>query len=404
MQLIVLNDTGFVAGGAAQVAIASLNSLADAGCSVTFVSNVAPIDDRIDIRKVRVVNFGFYELINNPSRIDAAIKGIWNVRCSEKLNKLLGEYDRRETLVHLHSWTKSFSSSIVHQVTKMGFKLVCTLHDYFSICPNGGLYNYVTQKHCNIPPMSLSCALTNCDSRSYPQKIWRVGRHLVQEKAGGMPFGVNYFITVSGYSEALMRPYLPSQAKIFRIRNPIDIVQMSYPTLEKNSIFSFIGRLSPEKGASIFATAAKKTGVNTVFVGSGPEMEAVRNINPAAKFLGWKDKDSVVANIRASRAIVFPSMWHETQGLVVMEAAALGVPAIVSDGCAAKEMIIDGETGLLFRRGDIEDLAQKLALLNHEPNIAAHLGRVAYDRYWENPCSLENHVKELIECYKEILS
>jgi len=42
---------------------------------------------------------------------------------------------------------------------------------------------------------------------------------------------------------------------------------------------------------------------------------------------------------------------------VVLEAAALGVPAIVSDACAAKEAIIDGETGLLF------DLAMSLTYL-----------------------------------------
>ena len=37
------------------------------------------------------------------------------------------------------------------------FRVVVTLHDYFSVCPNGGLFNYVTQKHCLKEPMSISC-------------------------------------------------------------------------------------------------------------------------------------------------------------------------------------------------------------------------------------------------------
>jgi hypothetical protein len=41
---------------------------------------------------------------------------------------------------------------------------------------------------------------------------------------------------------------------------------------------------------------------------------------------------------------------------------------------SAREAIVDGETGLLFRSDDASDLSAKLMLLNRDPNLVAHLG------------------------------
>jgi glycosyltransferase involved in cell wall biosynthesis len=89
---------------------------------------------------------------------------------------------------------------------------------------------------------------------------------------------------------------------------------------------------------------------------------------------------------------------------VVAEAAALGIPSIVSDGCAARDGVVDGITGLLFRSGDIDDLAQKIAMLNSDPTLALRLGQAAYSKYWANPSTLDSHVQELLECYRRIMS
>lgn len=404
MRIIIVNDHGSITGGAAQVAITSVNALANAGYDVTFVSGIAPVDESIDLSKVRVINFGLHELLSNPSRLQASFRGIWDSRCARRLGALLDEYSPESTVVHLHSWSQSLTSSVVREALQRDFKLVVTQHDYFSVCPNSALFNYVTQKHCNISPMSLSCALTNCDPRSYAQKVWRFSRHLIQQQVGGMPSRIKYFISVSDYSEDLLRQYLPSSVKIFRVRSPINIDKMVLPDPGTSDIFSFVGRLSSEKGACLFAAAAQKAGVHSVFVGVGAEEGSISMANPTAELRGWNDRAGVIANMRASRAVVFPSLLHETQGLVVPEAAALGVPAIVSDGCAARNAVRDGVTGVLFKAGDTDDLARKLTILKNSPDFALQLGKAAYESYWANPCTPENHVKELINCYEEILA
>ena len=403
MRVIVLNDYGFVNGGAAQVAISSLNALARAGIEITFVSSVGPVDTSIDRNLVKIVNFGFHDFLGSPSRIQASVRGIWDSQCADRFRKILMEYDPEDTIIHLHSWVKSLSSSVVEAAVSLGFRVICTLHDYFAICPNGGLYNFPQRAQCTLRPMSVNCLMTNCDSRSYAQKLWRAGRQVVQTSFGKIPDGIKYFITVSDYSESLIRPLLPSTARFFRVNNPINIEKLPLSQVEANSDFTFIGRLSPEKGAELFAAAAHLARVRPTFVGAGAEEEAIANINPTAQLRGWQDRPGVVRAIQSSRAVVFPSVWHETQGMVVLEAAALGVPSIVSDACAARDAIIDGETGLLFRAGDASHLAAKLTLLERDPSFAAALGRRAYVRYWNAPSTVTIHVRQLVSCYQEMM-
>ncbi len=403
MRLIVLNDYGFINGGAAQVAIASLNALADAGFDVTFVSSVGPVDPSIDHERVKVINFGFHDLLSNPSRVKAAFYGIWDQRCAVHFREILHKFDPSDTIIHLHTWVKSLSSSVIREATRQHFKVVCTLHDYFLFCPNGGFYNYEQKKPCDLNPMSLACLSTHCDSRSYTQKLWRVARLVAQRKYGHIPGSIKYFIIFSDYSEALLQPLLPKNTKVFRVNHAIDIEKTPPSDLSKNSTFTFVGRLSHEKGTTIFAAAARLANVRAAFVGSGAEERNIAKINPTAVFYGWQDRAGVIQAIRSSRAIVFPSLWHETYGLVVTEAAALGLSAIVSDSCAARDRIVDGKTGILFRSGNVEDLAVKLQLFNTDQQLVESLGKAAYERYWASPCTLDRHVKELVNTYIRIL-
>ena len=103
-----------------------------------------------------------------------------------------------------------------------------------------------------------------------------------------------------------------------------------------------------------------------------------------------------------SRAIVVPSLWYEASPLVVLDAAASGVPAIVADTCAARESVIDGVTGLWFRGGDAQDLSKKLRNLKDD-GLATRLGQNAYDHYWANPQTLATHADQLEKCYAKMV-
>jgi 1,2-diacylglycerol 3-alpha-glucosyltransferase len=121
--------------------------------------------------------------------------------------------------------------------------------------------------------------------------------------------------------------------------------------------------------------------VRLLLVGQGTEalrLRAVaRSLSAAARivFLGARPHDTLGECYRAADAFVFASET-ETQGLVLAEAAACGLPAVAVSAPGCDEVVRDGETGLLTK-GDPTALAEAMiGLLLDEPR-RAQMGRTA---------------------------
>jgi glycosyltransferase involved in cell wall biosynthesis len=107
--------------------------------------------------------------------------------------------------------------------------------------------------------------------------------------------------------------------------------------------------------------------------------------------------------VEQARCLVFPSLWYETFGLVVDEAAARGVPSIVSDVSAPAERVIDGDTGWIFPSDDVGALARCLHLTRDADAVRA-AGAAAYRRYWSNPSDPQHHTQRLAAIYDAALA
>lgn len=399
--IIIINDYSRVEGGAAKVAIASARGLALAGYNVTYIFAVGPASNELLHPNIELIDLKQYDLLDNPNRVEASIKGIWNNRSYQVINNYLSKMNPDNTIVHIHTWVKSLSVSAVSAVVNSNIPRVLTLHDYFTVCPNGGLYNYQKESICHKQPMSMDCITTNCDARSYSHKIWRVLRQLAYKPAG-FKTGIKNFISVSDYSESILKPLLPSDAHFWRVGNPIDI-QKALPATPGNArYYTFIGRLSAEKGALLLGKVKNVSPDRLRFIGQGEISSQLRELVPEAEFVGWVDSDQVKNYLYDTRALLFTSRSYETQGLVVLEAAALGVPAVVASQTAATDYVIHNETGLLFETGDSSSLDEQLAVLECEDTVN-RLGAQAYQKFWETQPDLESHVAELVTCYTAIL-
>ena len=99
-----------------------------------------------------------------------------------------------------------------------------------------------------------------------------------------------------------------------------------------------------------------------VFAGSGelePELRQIAaDASVRAEFMGFVNQSELPAVYGAADLLVLPSDGRETWGLVVNEAMACGVPAVVSDavGCAP-DLVEPGATGAIFPLGDVAALA-----------------------------------------------
>ena len=130
----------------------------------------------------------------------------------------------------------------------------------------------------------------------------------------------------------------------------------------------FVGKLTEGKRpVDLVHAVARLTGppVEVVFAGSGALEGVLREIAAQAavraNFLGFVNQGELPGVYGSADLLVMPSE-HETWGLVVNEAMACGLPAVVSDvvGCAP-DLIDPGMTGLTFPRGDTAALALAIA-------------------------------------------
>ena len=275
------------------------------------------------------------------------------------------------------------------------------MHEFFLVCPTGGFYAYPEQTICRRTPMSAACIVANCDARSYPRKVARMVRHVGLAQMARLPDLFAHVITISDLQEGVVRPLMPAGTMFHRVDNPIAVDQAPVHDGAPGD-FLFVGRISTEKGAPIFAEAARRAGARAVFVGDGPERAALAARYPEAVMLGWREAAAVQALMRQARALVFPSVWYEGQPLTVYEALACGTPVIVSDACAGREAVVDGATGFWFRSGDPEALAAHLRRLSDD-GLAARMGRAAHARYWAAPLSLDTHLDRLGGVYETVM-
>ena len=404
VNVVIVNDYAHVNGGAGQVALASARGLARRGHKVVLLCAVLPREPDFEDPNLTVICTGQHEILKDPSRLRAAAQGIWNPRAARAMDAVLDQLDRAGTVVHYHGWTKALSASVVRAAARRQFALVTTLHDYFAACPNGGFFNYQTQAICHLKPLGLACIGTHCDARNYGQKLWRVARQVVQKNVGGFPGAIGNFVSLSDVSIAALRPSLPASAPIHRIANPTMVEQGAPVDVAANTRFAYVGRLAAEKGGLLFARAAQAQAAAALFIGDGSERAAIQDACPAATVTGWLDAGGVRAALATACALVLPSLWYEGQPLVVGDAAAMGIPAIVPDTCAAREAVIDGETGLWFKGADQVDLQRKIGLLQNDPALARRMGQAAYDRYWRAPPTLARHLDALESLYRTILA
>ena len=403
--VIVVTDSASVDGGSAKVALSSAIALAGSGLSITvFAAAGQPDPILADCPNLTVVNTNQGDALASQNRVGGALRGLWNVAAGREMKRLLGGLDPSRSVVHVHGWTKALSSSVVGIAVRARFPVVVTLHEYFSACPNGCFYIHPKKEICTLSPMSMDCITTNCDSRSYAFKMYRVARQAVQLTAGELPRGISHYIAVSAFSQRILQPLLPPKSHFYSVDNPIDAVPNSRTLAEKNDRFIFVGRLSPEKGGALLAEAARRAGVPITFVGDGAERETIERINPSARVTGWLSREEVQKHMATARVLVVPSLWYETLGLAVMEAGALGIPAIVPSGTAPHDLIEPDRTGLSFLRGNIEQLTSVMQACSTDDALVQRLSESVHAEYWERPLTMGRHMGQLRAAYDSVLA
>ncbi len=143
-----------------------------------------------------------------------------------------------------------------------------------------------------------------------------------------------------------------------------------------------VGRLVPQKGFDVLLEAFARVPipVDLLIAGEGPErprLEILRErlgLRGRVHLLGTMDPATVASLYRGAALVAVPSRW-EGLPLVCLEAMATGRAVVASRVDGIPDAVVDGETGLLVQREDVEELTVALATLLADPPRCARFGQ-----------------------------
>jgi len=311
------------------------------------------------------------------------IERLANIAPSPKLIpqviSVMRQWQNKVDLFHICNTTPLVGAGI-YKIFGGRKPVVATLEAYGGFCP-------------------LSSALCPSDNCSFIQRLKCLfeGRKAGQ-KILAIPYAAIYPVLISlmkradryiAVSQVVKRKYVArgyAENKIDIIPNFIEEqTRLSNSRVaNKRAIFNilYVGQLRRIKGVDILVQAFSKLAkgnpdVQLTIVGGGPQSEALEvlvgrlKIDEQVFFTGEVPHESIGQYYQAADVFVHPAIWAEPFGLTILEAMQFHLPLIVSNAGAPPEIVEDA--GLVFEKGNVNDLAQKLELVYKDEKLRQKL-------------------------------
>jgi glycosyltransferase involved in cell wall biosynthesis len=166
-------------------------------------------------------------------------------------------------------------------------------------------------------------------------------------------------------------------------------------------MFLAVGRFVPKKGPLLTIAAFERllsqlpeslaSACRLVMVGDGPMLEAAKglvrqqSLTTQVRFAGVLPPTEIAALMRQVRgfvqhSLVAPDGDSEGSPVAVMEAQLSGLPVVATRHAGIPEVVMDGSTGILVEEGDVQAMANAMAQLVRNPQLAARLGAAGQER------------------------
>jgi glycosyltransferase involved in cell wall biosynthesis len=256
-----------------------------------------------------------------------------------------------------------------------------------------GLAGWLLRSHCNMKWLA-QLHMSRLDN---PYWLGRSHANRVRSWLGKLVLRRADAVRVVSQSAAswLQRTLGVRQERVFVVPVGTALVAEPVPLPEAETTCGdvlFVGRLAIEKGVSSLLQAFQhiqhtphttRDGVPTlVIVGDGPERQhleklaATLGLQDRVRFAGMVPYEQLASFYASAGVVVVPSL-HESYGRVIVEAMAFGRAVVATDTDGARDLIKDGETGLIVPIRDVEALADKIRYLLSNPQVARRMGEAA---------------------------
>jgi glycosyltransferase involved in cell wall biosynthesis len=325
----------------------------------------------------------------------AALPGrvLWS---AEAHHALAGELRRhRPDVVHLHNTFPLLSPAVLYACRDAAVPVVATIHNYKLACASGDFFRDGAVCHDCAGRLPGPAVRHGC-YRGSRAATAPVALAMTAHRRAWRSL-VSAYIFISAAQRDLLTGLRLDPDRVFVRHNLIPAragltaESADAEPADIEPVVVYAGRLDAAKGVPLlmagwdhYRAAAGDGGLRLLIVGAGPledEVAAWAATRPSVRLVGQVDGATCARLMSGARAVLLPSAWEETFGLVVVEAMALGVPPVATAHGSFTELITDGVDGVLFRPGDPAALGQAVADAAAEPARYATYGRQARETY-----------------------
>lgn len=312
----------------------------------------------------------------------------------------------RPDIVHIHNLHFAASAAVIRTINGEKIPMVMTVHNYRLLCPSASLYFndrlFLDSLHAAFPWEAVKKGVYQ-NSRIIT--FWLALSNYMHRKIGTWKM-VDRYIFLAEHSRQL---FLQSSFDLDLQKTAIKPNFTPDRTIaEKPSVdtyFLYVGRLTEEKGVMTLLQAFAGTRIWLKIAGMGPLEESVRdyaNFNDNIEYLGQQTREEINSLLDKATAVIFPSLWYETFGMIVAEAFAKAIPVITSDMGNMKILVTDGYNGKTFTPGDpiaLRNCIEEFAKIPvEEQKLLRKNARATYELNY----SPESNLKKIIEIYSSL--
>jgi glycosyltransferase involved in cell wall biosynthesis len=279
----------------------------------------------------------------------------------------------RPQIVHAHNW-------IVHSYLPLArtshSALALSLHDYGLICATRRLRR--KNQVCS-GPAPVKCQ--QCAVEHYGITKGLVAAFGTRSQESRLRRHVDVFLPVSSTVEELCRIREEEASRV--VPNfigelpPAPLEDPRLAQLPEEPFILYFGDVTEDKGAWGLAEAYGKLDDPPPLVLVGRCYIDGLARRPGVHVMGAWPHPLAIEALRRSLFSVAPSLWPEPFGLVALEAAAAGKPIVATDMGGLRDIVVEGETGLVVPAEDRDALAAAMQKLIADEALRGRLGAAA---------------------------
>ena len=342
---------------------------------------------------------GFSPLQN----VSLAVNATWNRKADAQMRELIAR--ERPDIAHCHNLVPLISPAAYSACKTAGLPVVQTLHNYRLLCPSATLYS--GERICEDCTRSLLHGVARGCYRESRLQTATLGAMLGTHRLlGTWSRSVDAYVALSHFTrDYFVAAGLPADKLHVK---PNFLLHAPAPCAGLGEYALFVGRLVSEKGVLEMLQAWQRLShIPLMVVGDGPLRDQTSrmmsgSISTHVRLLGQLSADDARAWMKNARFLVFPSRWYEPFGMTLLEAAACGVPAVAARIGGVPELVIEGQTGLLFDPQNSDELAAKANWAWNHPAEMAAMGSTARQLY-QQKYSAERNYERLMDIYQAVL-